>query len=371
MLKDLNLLMLVPVLDFGGVESRIVIQAEAMRDRVKELRVCTFWKGGAAVERLRGQGIPVDVLGVDPSIRNPSATVRLTAYLRRYKPDILHACIGEANWHGLIAGALTGVPVRIVEEVGMPSRSALTRHTFPWLYRLAHRLVGVSQATCDFLSGPDGANPAKVRLVYNAADVSFFEEPPVDGRSPGAPFRVLTVGRLDPIKNQGMLIRAFGRLREHVPDAELWIAGEGPSRPELESLLLSLGLDDCVRLLGFRDDVRSLLAKADLLVLPSHSEGFGITLVEAMACEVPVLASNVGGAGEVIGELGEGCLLSPTDEEGWTAAMARMATMDPQTLNELGLRARQVAIERFSPQTYIAQLEALYREALAEQGVPQ
>ena len=206
------------MLDFGGVESRILIQAEEMRDRVGELRVCTFWKAGAAAERLRGQGIPVDVLGVDPSIRNPRATARLTAYLRKHKPDILHACIGEANWHGLIAGALAGVPVRIVEEVGMPSRSALTRRAFPWLYRLAHRVVGVSQATCDFLAGPDGADPAKVRLVYNAADAAFFEEPPADDRAPDAPFRVLAVGRLDPIKNQAMLIRAFGRLCEQVPE---------------------------------------------------------------------------------------------------------------------------------------------------------
>ena len=153
------------------------------------------------------------------------------------------------------------------------------------------------------------------------------------------------------------------------PNAELWIAGEGPSRPELESLILSLGLGDRVRLLGFRDDVRSLLGEADLFVLPSHSEGFGITLVEAMACEVPVLASNVGGAGEVIGELGEAYLLSPTDEAGWTAAMARMAAMDPQARNALGRQARQLVIERFSPETYIAQLgSALRRGARRARG---
>lgn len=360
-----RLVLLVPVLDFGGVESRILIQAEEMQSRVGEVRICTFWKAGAAAERLRGQGIPVDVLGVDPSIRNPRATVRLRAYLRKHKPDILHACIGEANWHGLIAGALAGVPVRIVEEVGMPFRSALTQRAFPWLYRLAHCVVGVSQATCDFLAGPDGADPAKVRLVYNAADAAFFESPPVDERAPESPFRVLAVGRLDPVKNQTMLIRAFAGLRKQVSTAELYIAGEGPSRSELEMLIRSLNVGDHVRLLGFRSDVRELLAQADLFVLPSHSEGHPIALVEAMACELPVLASDVGGVGEVIHELGEEYLLSPTDEAGWTAAMTLMAVKTPGERKALGRQARQLVIERFSPETYVANLVALYEDLLS------
>lgn len=368
-MRGARLTLLVPVLDFGGVETRIVIQAEQMRGRVAELRVCTFWKPGATAERLRAIGVPVDVLGVSPSIRNPLATLQLARYLRKHQPNILHASIGEANWHGLIAGALAGVPVRITEEVGIPTRSALTRRVFPWLYKLAHRMIGVSQATCNFLTDRDGADPEKVRLLYNAADASFFEEPPADDRPQGAPFRILTVGRLDPVKNQAMLIRAFARLREQVPEAELHIAGEGPSRTELEALIRTLDLSDHVRLLGFRDDVRELLARADLFVLPSHSEGHPVALVEAMACEVPVVASDVGGVAEVIHELGEEYLLSPTDEEGWTAAMARMAAMAPEEREALGRQARQLVIERFSPETYIANLEALYAEVLAEQGV--
>lgn len=367
-LREARLTLLVPVLDFGGVETRIAIQAEQMRDRVAELRVCTFWKPGATAKRLRSLGVTVDVLDVSPSIRNPRSTLRLARYLREHRPDILHACIGEANWHGLLAGALVRVPVRITEEVGIPTRSALTRRAFPLLYKLAHRIIGVSQATCDFLTEQDGADPAMVRLIHNTADASFFEEPPQDDRPQSMPFRILTVGRLDPIKNQAMLVRAFARLREQIPKAELHIAGEGPSRNELETLIRSLDLSDHVRLLGFRDDVRELLAEADLFVLPSHSEGFGITLVEAMACEVPVLASKVGGAGEVIGELGDQYLLTPTDETGWTAAMARMFEMPTDVRESLGRECRQLVRDRFSPEAYVAALETLYEAALTEVG---
>lgn len=360
-----DLVLVVPVLDFGGVEARIAIQVEHMRC-IGELRICTFWKPGVIAMRLRAQGIPVDVLGVDPSIKNPKATVHLLTYLREHQPDVLHACIGEANWHSLIAGTLAGVPVRIVEEVGIPSRSALTKRVFPLLYRLAHRVIGVSQATCDFLVERDGVPEEKVRLVYNAADATFFERPLPDERSNDAPFRILSVGRLAPVKNQAMLVRAFAELHRTHPHSELVLVGEGPSRPELEAVIAELGIHEAVHLLGFRSDIRHQLANADLFVLPSHSEGFGIALVEAMACEVPVLSSNVGGAGEVMAGLDPAFLLSPGDEKGWVATMERILTMPVEKRKALGRQCRELVIERFSPEAYVTALEDLYAEALAE-----
>lgn len=367
-LSGAKLLLLIPVLDFGGGETRIAVQAQLMQQRVAELRVCTFRKAGATAERLRAAGIYVDVLDVDPSIRNPRATKKVAKYLRQHRPDVLHACIGEANWHGLLAGAFSRVPVRIAEEVGIPTRSSLSGLAFPWIYRLAHRVVAVSKATCDFLAESDRVDPEKIRMVPNAAAPVYFDDPPSRLVPDGAPFRIVTVGRLDPIKNQALLIRAFARLCEQMPSVELVIVGEGPSRGALEELVKSLNLGDRVRLPGYRNDVRAVLAHADLFVLPSLSEGFGITLVEAMACEVPVLASSVGGAGEVIGELGS-VLLSPHDEEAWTAALERIAAMDPAERRAMGRRARRLAIERFSPGTYIANLEAMYAEVLAEREV--
>lgn len=358
-----------PVLDFGGVESRIAIQAVLMRERVNELRVCTFWRPGAAATRLESLGVAVDVLDVDPSIRNPRATWRLYSYLRRHRPDIIHCRIGEGNWHGLIAGTLARVPVRIAEEVGLPTRSGITKQVFPFLYHLAHRVVGISKPTCRFLIEEDGVDPSKVRLVHNTANPAFFDEPPIDTRADGSPFRTVAVGRLDQVKNQAMLIRAFATLHSSYPDTVLDIIGEGPERTALAALIDELDLGDSVQLLGFRDDVRSQLGSADLFVLPSHSEGLPVSLVEAMACEVPALGSDVGGVSEVMGELGDQFLLQPDDESAWTRAMEQMVLMSKTERNAIGQRARQQVLDHFSPQAYIANLEALYAEALEEQGL--
>src|SRR4051812_22494897 len=92
---------LLPTLDFGGVESRAILQSE-LHDRERlDLRVCTFHRAGAAADAIRALGIPVDVLGQDPRIRNARASLALAAYLLRTKPDIVHASIVEANFHVL------------------------------------------------------------------------------------------------------------------------------------------------------------------------------------------------------------------------------------------------------------------------------
>src|SRR5690242_14126551 len=90
---------LIPVLDFGGVETNFVQQARTIDRSKYDFRVCTFWKHGEAARRIEASGIQVDVLDVHPSIRNPRATRTLLRYLRRVRPDVVHASIGEANFH--------------------------------------------------------------------------------------------------------------------------------------------------------------------------------------------------------------------------------------------------------------------------------
>jgi glycosyltransferase involved in cell wall biosynthesis len=200
---------LLPTLDFGGVESRALLQSE-LHDRDQfELRVCTFHSDGAAAAAIRERGIPVDVLGQDPSIRNLRATSALARYLAQRRPDVLHASIVEANFHSLLRPpSLRGRPRVIVEEVGSPSHGRLARNVFRLLYRRADRIVGVSQATCDYLTQVDRAPPDKVRLIYNCAAQRFFADasPPrpsfVERRAAREPFRLLLVGRMVEVKNR-------------------------------------------------------------------------------------------------------------------------------------------------------------------------
>ncbi len=357
--EPIRVIRLLPVLDFGGVESRAVLQSELIDRDEFDFRVCTFWKPGQAAERIRAAGVEVDVLDVDPAVRNPRATKALFSYLRRYKPDILHASISEANFHGAIAGALARVPARIVEEVGIPSRGRLGTLVFGNIYRLAHRVVGVSKATCEILSN-EGASDEQLELVYNCANPQFFKgEMPERPAAP--PFNFLAVGRLVEVKNHLNLLRAFRGVVDARPEARLRIAGEGPLRGELEALIEGLELDEHVELLGFREDVEALLGDSHVFLLPSWSEGCSISLVEAMATGICPLGSTAAGIGEVMGELGDGFQIPPDDVDGWTAAMVEMVDMSPEDRRTLGTRARGIAFERFSPKVYNDTVSELYR----------
>ncbi|MFP4601149.1 MAG: glycosyltransferase, partial [Persicimonas sp.] len=325
-----------------------------------DLSVCTFWGEGYIAREVEKLGVDVHILGVDPAIRNPRATVALYRFLSDLQPDILHSSIAEANFHGAIAGALAGVPARIVEEVGVPTRSELAHRIMGAIYATTQAVVGVSQATCDYLIERENAPADRVRRVYNCVRPAFLEEGIEPSLPPTDRFRVLAVGRLVPVKNHKGFLRAFRRVVDANPQVELKLAGDGPLRGDLEALVEELELGEHVELLGFRDDVRELLASADCFVLPSFSEGLSISLVEALAMRRPPLVSRVGGNPEVVGKLDDSLLLEPDDTQGWADAILSLAELDAEERAEIGERARRVVEDYFSPTVYTRTLESLY-----------
>lgn len=330
-----------------------------MIDRERfDFRVCTFWNDGDAARRVREQGIPVDVLGVNPSVKSPRATAALVKYLRQRQPDILHASISEGIFHGAIGGRIAGVPIRIVEEVGIPSRSPVGQTLFGAAYQLAHAIIGVSQATCDIVAG-EGAPVDRLHLIYNCAAPKFFDNPRERAPSDG-PLRILAVGRLVPVKNHANLIKAMRRVVDEQPGTTLRIAGEGPLHAELQQQIETLGLAENVDMLGFRDDVHDLLYDSDVFVLPSVSEGCSISLVEAMSTGICVVGSTADGIREVMGDLGDDWLIPHNDTHAWADGLVRMARMSDPDRVALGATARTIAHERFSPTVYNDNVTALY-----------
>jgi glycosyltransferase involved in cell wall biosynthesis len=367
-MKKTRIVRLLPTLDFGGVESRAALQSELYDRSSFDLRICTFHRDGAAAEAIRKLDVPVDVLGQDPAVRNPKATLALARYLAQQRPDVLHASIVEANFHTL-ARPPSFAPTRfIVEEVGSPTHGWLARLAFGALYRRADRIVGVSRATCDYLAEVDHAPRSKVRLIYNCAAQRYFSasEPgrqwSAERRRAGKPFRFLLVGRLVEVKNHVTILRALAQVRQQHPHVELHLAGEGPLRAELEALSAELGLRDNVRFLGFTSEVRQLLLDADVFLLPSLSEGCSISLVESMATGLPALGSAVPGIVEVLSELAPEWTLPAMDVAAWAKRLTHLAAREPSSLDEVGKVAQRIAFEKFSPSAYISTVERLYRE---------
>jgi glycosyltransferase involved in cell wall biosynthesis len=367
-IQRLRVLRVLPELDFGGVESRLALQAELHDRGAIDLSVAAFHKHGAAAARIEALGVPVFMIGESPRVRNPRATLALARLLRRLRPHVAHASVVEANFHLLLA-SLASPRLRVmVEETGMPQHGLAARITFRALYRRADHVVGVSRAVCDYLERVDGAPRDRVKLIYNCASPSYFPDTrrPARGRA-GERLRVLMVGRLVPVKNHEVVFEALARASARGLDAELTIAGDGPRRAELEALAARLGIADRVRFLGYRADVRDLVSETDLFVLSSISEGCSVSLVEAMATGVPVLGSTADGIAEVLGPLASTCALPTHDVEAWAAALEAAAAASSEARAALVQKLQARAYEHFAPTVYMRTLEDVYR-GLARSG---
>jgi N-acetyl-alpha-D-glucosaminyl L-malate synthase BshA len=177
---------------------------------------------------------------------------------------------------------------------------------------------------------------------------------------------VTHISNLRPVKQVDAVVRVFAKIRERVA-ARLLVVGEGPELGRIEQLIDQLGVSAHVELIGEAQDVIALLSIADLFLLPSLQESFGLSALEAMACGVPVVASKVGGLPEVVVD-GVTGFLHPPD------AVDRMAASAIGMLSDPGLHARmaaegvRLAVERFSASRIVPQYEALYERTLLSQA---
>lgn len=353
----MKVLRLIPVLDFGGVESRFVLQASTWTSPHIHVEYCTFWKDGASADRLRELGATVHVLGQDPSIRNPKATLALYHLAQKGGFDIIHSSIGEANFHNMLVGA--GTPWKtIIEEAGIPSRRLRNRLIHSVLYRSCDAIIAVSQASADYLLKDEWAPKRSVQVIPNAIRPEFFEaESPTSSRGSPAMFRA--VGRLTAVKNYPMLVRAFAKAHQRNPDIRLEIVGEGEDRPLLESLIHELNASSFIMLRGFISDIVALHKDTDFFLMPSLSEGFGLAAAEPMAMGIPGLGSRVGGLYTVFGPLADEWLLDAKDIAGWAQSIVRLARMDASQY-ETSVTSFNAQALRFHPERYIDALTELY-----------
>jgi len=167
-----------------------------------------------------------------------------------------------------------------------------------------------------------------------------------------------------PIKRIPDIIRAFKIISEEI-DSELLLIGDGPQRPEAETLARSLGLSDAVRFMGNVRDVHEILGKCDLFLLPSEDESFGLAALEAMSCEVPVVASNVGGLKELITNGVDGYLVKVGDSQALAEQSIKILS-DSKLQNELGQNARKKIRGKYTPEIVVPRYEKLYNEVLGK-----
>ncbi|MBT0813049.1 glycosyltransferase [Litoribacter ruber] len=351
----MKIIRLTTSLDFGGQEKQYI----SFTNHPQLLRHNYFFgclgQGGFTEKDLKSKGFKVRVFGNNPSITNISNIWSIYRWFLRIKPDIVHTAVGEANFHGILAAKLAGVKIAVAEEVGIPSHSKIAVFVFRLIYRLADKVICVSNSVKDHLVSIKEIKSWNSQVIYNP--VSF----PSDFNRVKQPnFTIVCVGRLEKVKNQQLLISSLPKIEDQ--RVQLILVGDGSEKRNLEELINKLGIQDRVQITGFASNPFEWLEKADLFVLPSISEGFGIATVEAMQLGIPCLCSNVGGIPEFIREGQTGWLFNPESEDEFVAKLNYILQLSEDSLLEMGIKGQNAVFEKFSEEKYIISLEDFYKK---------
>ena len=304
---------------------------------------------------------------------------RLLRLLREMRPAVVHTRnLGALEM--MLPAAWAGVPVRVHGEHGWdvsdPDGRSLKYRLVRRCYRpFVHRYVALSEQLRRYLADGVGVRADRIEQIYNGVDTQRFH-PAAGPRTAidGSPFGdaslwlVGTVGRLQPIKDQALLARAFVRALELDPVARgrlrLLIVGDGPSRPEIERILSDCGAAPLSWVAGQRADVPEVMRGLDAFVLPSRAEGISNTILEAMATALPIVATAVGGNGELLDDGMTGRLIPAGDVDALARAMLD-DLHDPARARRHGAAARQAVQRRFSLDGMVAAYGELYERLLS------
>jgi glycosyltransferase involved in cell wall biosynthesis len=294
--------------------------------------------------------------------------VELVRLMRSVRPHIVHANSSKAGILGRIAAGLTRVPVRIFTAHGWAFNA--TTGVGAVAYRWAERLVRPLTTATVCVSESERAAGVAARTCDPKTTVVIRSGIDAVGRPVASPLRadprIVAVGRLQAPKDPVTLVRALAKL----PGGrfEALLVGDGPDRPAVEAELRRLELEGVVELAGEREDVAEILAGSDIFVLASRSEAFPLTVLEAMAAGLPVVAPRVGGLGELVVEGETGLLVAPGDPAALASAIVRLVD-DPELRARLGGAGRARVEAHFTFESFLESHLDLYRRQLARSGV--
>ena len=310
--------------------------------------------------------------------RDWHAQLRLLALIRRLKPAIVHSR-GLSGLNSALPALLSGVPVRIHGEhgrdIGDLDGSSPKGQWIRRLHRpLINHYIALSKDLESYLQNQIGVAPQHITQIYNGVNCRNFR-PASGGRdaladpnfAPKGTFVIGTVGRMQAVKDQVTLTRAFIHLASLVPNDKhklrLMLVGDGPLLAQCNRLLTDAGLKHQAWLAGERDDVAELIRCMDLFVLPSLAEGISNTILEAMSCGLPIVATDVGGNPELVDDGVTGFLVPVSDSIALAHAMQRYF-LNQELLKLHGKAGRIKTETRFSMETMVNSYMQVYSRML-------
>lgn len=354
--KPLDVVHVVLSLDVGGLERNVVNQVREGQRLGQRVSIICLERPGTLAARVEAMGGKVVALDKRPGLR-PGMVLRLRRVLRELRPDVVHTHQLATLLYGGAAARSLGVPVVVHTEHGRERYA--TRLKTRLLGRTAGRFCDRFYCLTSDMAGEVRAArivpDRKLRVIQNGIDLADFKaaagaEADAGVRRglsipDGAPV-IGTVGRLSEVKRQDVLLRAFARVRQTVPDAHLLLVGDGPLLEELRRLADALDIADSVHFAGYQPHSGPYLRTMDIFALTSRSEGMPQAVLEASVTGLPVVASRVGGLPEVIEEGVTGMMFPSGDDLALAATLGELLA-NPARRRTLGEAARARAEARF------------------------
>jgi len=358
-------------LKLGGTQQVIrQIVANMDQNRFENHVLCTDGEIGELGELLQADHNII----ISAVSRKPGIDLNLVSSIKSYVKDkgieVLHCHQYTPYFYGALASLGTGVKLiftehgRFYPDVVSTKRQLLNRVLSLW----TDAITSISKATADALIALEKLPQKKIEVIYNGINHELTKLNDAAGKldefknAHGLSqddFVFGTISRLEPIKNQKMLIKGFAEVASQVPNAKLLLIGDGAARTELEALVAELNLEASVIFTGFIVDPQSYLQLIDVFMLPSFSEGTSMTLLEAMSYSIPAIVTKVGGSPEIVIDGTTGCVTPSDDQIALVQAMMFLYNQPDKRL-EYGKAAYLRFSEKFTDTVMVNNYESLY-----------
>lgn len=365
-------------LDTGGLERIVVDLVRYGRRRGHRVSVICIERSGTLAAQAEALGATIVTIGKSAGVQL-STVKRVGAVLQDLRPDVLHTHqVGALFYAGRPAYQL-GIPVVVhtehINNIRKAGQGLVRRLKMTWLWwwaaRYARKFFCVSRDISDEMDARRIVPKSKLSVVLNGINTEPFLQP-IDRDNirlslgiPADAAVIGTLGRLNEVKRQDLLLRAFARIARRNPCLRLLLVGDGPQRSHLAALSQQLGIESAVCFAGYQAKPEQFLRVMDVFALTSRMEGLPLAILEAWAAGLPVVASAVGGVPDLIEDNRNGILFPSGDEDVLTEVLSGVLG-DPVRARALGDAGREEVTRRYDLQRMADDYERHYRDLLEQ-----
>lgn len=363
-----KVLFLITGLDHAGAEMQVIELARGLFQKGWSVLIISLITPSLDIKELMKEGINCNTLNMSKGVPDPRAIWKLRRIIKDFKPDIVHSHMVHANLLARITRLFTTVPVLVSTAHNTNEGGKLRMLLYRVTDRLCDLMTNVSQEAVDSYIRKKVSSKNKLIFVPNGINLKKFSKNTGDSeqirRELGLQdeFIWLAVGRLSEAKDYATLIKSFDQVLKINSNGILLVAGVGEEREALDKLTKSLGLENKIKFLGIRNDIPRLMNASNAYVMSSLWEGMPMVLLEASACELPMVATDVGGNREVVKEGISGYLSKSADSSHLAAKMLSIMSLSNEEREEMGRNGRNYVMEHYEMDHIIAKWESLYSQ---------